>query len=259
MSNTPRPRTVTPCKTYTDEHERLLADKLARYSAKDEIALTGSCLYEAREWLASLPDAPPPEEKPMGFGYCPMCCHALNQCSHCDAPTEAPEPSHDFKPTEFGGDTCERCDKDVRSHLLPDAPTPTEAENRRVLSDEVFQTLQDVCSIFDGWHTDVAWTEWDKSVRDRVGALLSDAARMAIQDAAAAERDKAELNRLRADAPTTGSESVAWRVDPDVIAAQVKLLDEYGVESSHDRDLVEDLCEVVAKCAAPERDEPEAG
>jgi hypothetical protein len=208
QSHKDRPRTVT----VTEQDVERLALMFAAMASEAPGEAHEIGRSEAWHFLASLPDALAPEEKPMGFGYCPMCCHALDQCSHCDAPTEAPEPSHDFKPTEFGGDTCERCDKDVRSHLLPDAPTPTEAENRRVLSDEVFQTLHDVGSIFDGWHTDVAWTEWDKSVRDRVGALLSDAARMAIQDAAAAERDKAELNRLRADAPTTRSEPVAYQV-----------------------------------------------
>jgi hypothetical protein len=114
MSNTPRPRTVT----VTEQDVRRLAAIIYR----DTFLLTQAFEF-SRDFLASLPDAPAPEEKPMGFGYCPMCCHALNQCSHCDAPTEDPEPSHDFKPTEFGGDTCERCDKDVRSHLLADAFT----------------------------------------------------------------------------------------------------------------------------------------
>jgi hypothetical protein len=34
--------------------------------------------------------------------------------------------------------------------------------------------LVDVAQIFDGWHTDVAWTEWDESVRRRISAFLAD-------------------------------------------------------------------------------------
>jgi hypothetical protein len=225
---TANPRT----KIVTDYDVEKLADNYGRlhgcYFLPHQNACE-LCKREAADFLASLPDAPTPEEKPMGFGYCPMCCHALNQCSHCDAPTEDPEPSHDFKPTEFGGDTCERCDKDVRSHLLPDAPTPTLTRNAVI--EECAQVVLN-------------------------GSFLHDEAPTALF----AKECAAAIRRLIvADAPTTGSEPVAWRVDPDVIAAQVKLLDEYGVESSHDRDLVEDLCKVVAKCAAPERDGPEAG
>jgi hypothetical protein len=98
MSNTPRPRTVT----VTEQDVRRLAAIIYRDTVQ--------AFEFSRDFLASLPDAP----------------------------TEAPEPSHDFKPTEFGGDTCERCDKDVRSHLLPDAPTPTEAKNHRPTSASTF-------------------------------------------------------------------------------------------------------------------------
>jgi hypothetical protein len=118
MTANPRTKIVTDydVEKLADNYGRLHGCYLLPHQNACEL-----CKRKAADFLASLPDAPTPEEKPMGFGYCPMCCHALNQCSHCDAPTEDPEPSHDFKPTEFGGDTCERCDKDVRSHLLPDA------------------------------------------------------------------------------------------------------------------------------------------
>jgi hypothetical protein len=29
----------------------------------------------------------------------------------------------------------------------------------------------DIAQLMDGWHCDVAWTEWDTSVRQRLGAL----------------------------------------------------------------------------------------
>lgn len=32
--------------------------------------------------------------------------------------------------------------------------------------------LTDVCQLLDGWHADMAWTEWDEQVRKRVSELL---------------------------------------------------------------------------------------
>jgi hypothetical protein len=42
------------------------------------------------------------------------------------------------------------------------------------LSDKQLANLKsllcDVAQVFDGWHIDTAWTEWDQSVRRRVSA-----------------------------------------------------------------------------------------
>lgn len=46
----------------------------------------------------------------------------------------------------------------------------------RKLQDFDFDTaviiLTDVCQLFDGWHSDLAWSRWDEAVRGRVSGLL---------------------------------------------------------------------------------------
>jgi hypothetical protein len=53
--------------------------------------------------------------------------------------------------------------------------------------------LCDVSQLFDGWHTDVAWTEWDASVRKRVTEVRQ---RLAVSDAGPWGRDEC-LRRMR--------------------------------------------------------------
>lgn len=39
-------------------------------------------------------------------------------------------------------------------------------------ADELINLLTNVAQLLDGWHTDVAWTEWDESVRANVSGWL---------------------------------------------------------------------------------------
>lgn len=40
------------------------------------------------------------------------------------------------------------------------------------MNEKLIALLTDVAQLLDGWHTDVAWTDWDESVRKRVSEIL---------------------------------------------------------------------------------------
>ncbi len=42
------------------------------------------------------------------------------------------------------------------------------------MKEKLDQLLFDCLQLFDSWHSDIAWSEWDQSVRDRLSTYLSD-------------------------------------------------------------------------------------
>lgn len=52
-------------------------------------------------------------------------------------------------------------------------------DNKRLLN-----LLNNVAQIFDGWHVDTAWSEWDESIRKEVGAVMKELSTPRLTDRA---------------------------------------------------------------------------